>query len=106
MTKTGRAAVYDAQNQPFVIREYPVCDVKPDERYRKYKHPIFTIPPSKERDLRRRPTIEHSKSDWFPPIHPILPLSPQDIPVEFQPPDMPITCRFFRRLNGWSLCAL
>ncbi len=33
MTKTGRAAVYDAQNQPFVIREYPVRDVKPDERY-------------------------------------------------------------------------
>ena len=31
MTKTGRAAVYDAPNQPFVIREYPVRDVKPDE---------------------------------------------------------------------------
>ncbi len=31
MTKTGRAAVYDAPNTPFVIREFPVRDVKPDE---------------------------------------------------------------------------
>lgn len=31
MTKTGRAAVYDAPNEPFVIREYPVRDVKVDE---------------------------------------------------------------------------
>ena len=31
MTKTGRAVVYDAPNTPFVIREYPVRDVKPDE---------------------------------------------------------------------------
>ena len=31
MTKTGRAAVYDAPNTPFVIREHPVRDVKPDE---------------------------------------------------------------------------
>ena len=31
MTKTGRAVVYDSPNTPFVIREYPVRDVKPDE---------------------------------------------------------------------------
>jgi len=31
MTRTGRAAVYDAPNEPFVIREYPVRDAKPDE---------------------------------------------------------------------------
>lgn len=31
MTKTGRASVYDQPNTPFVIREYPVRDVKPDE---------------------------------------------------------------------------
>jgi len=31
MTKTARAAVYDEPNTPFVIREYPVRDVKPDE---------------------------------------------------------------------------
>ena len=31
MTKTGRAAVYDAPNEPFVIREFPVRDVKNDE---------------------------------------------------------------------------
>lgn len=31
MAKTGRAVVYDAPNTPFVIREYPVRDVKPDE---------------------------------------------------------------------------
>lgn len=31
MIKTGRAAVYDAPNEPFVIREFPVRDVKPDE---------------------------------------------------------------------------
>ena len=31
MTKTARAAVYDAPNTPFVIREYPVRDVHPDE---------------------------------------------------------------------------
>lgn len=31
MTKTGRAAVYDAPNAPFAIREFPVRDVKPDE---------------------------------------------------------------------------
>ncbi|MEE8445031.1 MAG: zinc-binding dehydrogenase [Alphaproteobacteria bacterium] len=31
MAKTGRAVVYDAPNAPFVIREYPVRDVKPDE---------------------------------------------------------------------------
>jgi putative phosphonate catabolism associated alcohol dehydrogenase len=29
--KTGRAAVYESPNTPFVIREYPVRDVKPDE---------------------------------------------------------------------------
>jgi hypothetical protein len=36
-----------------------------EERYedRKYKHPIPTIPPSKERDSRHRPAPEHSKSD-------------------------------------------
>jgi alcohol dehydrogenase len=31
MTKTGRAAIYDAPNTPFVIRRYPVRDTKPDE---------------------------------------------------------------------------
>jgi putative phosphonate catabolism associated alcohol dehydrogenase len=31
MTRTGRAAVYESPNTPFVIREYPVRDVKPDE---------------------------------------------------------------------------
>jgi putative phosphonate catabolism associated alcohol dehydrogenase len=31
MTKTGRAAVYDAPNTPFAIRSYPVRDVNPDE---------------------------------------------------------------------------
>jgi len=31
MTKTGRAAVYDAPNTTFVIRDYPVRDVMPDE---------------------------------------------------------------------------
>ena len=31
MTKTGRAVVYEAPNTPFVIREYPVRDVTPDE---------------------------------------------------------------------------
>ena len=31
MTKTGRAVVYESPNTPFVIREYPVRDVKPDE---------------------------------------------------------------------------
>jgi len=31
ITKTGRAAVYEAPNAPFVIREYPVRDVKPGE---------------------------------------------------------------------------
>lgn len=31
MTKRGRAVVYDAPNTPFVIREYPVRDAKPDE---------------------------------------------------------------------------
>lgn len=31
MTRTGRAAVYDAPNEPFVIREFPVRDVKPGE---------------------------------------------------------------------------
>ena len=31
MAKTGRAAVYDAPNTPFVIRDYPVRDVAPDE---------------------------------------------------------------------------
>lgn len=31
MSKTGRAAVYDEPNAPFVIREFPVRDVKPDE---------------------------------------------------------------------------
>jgi len=29
--KTGRAAVYESPNSPFVIREYPVRDVKSDE---------------------------------------------------------------------------
>jgi len=27
--------------------------------YRKYQHPTSTSPPSKERDSRRRPTLEH-----------------------------------------------
>ena len=31
MTKTGRAAVYNAPNTPFVVRDYPVRDVRPDE---------------------------------------------------------------------------
>lgn len=31
MTKTGRAVVYDEPNTPFVMREYPVRDVKTDE---------------------------------------------------------------------------
>ena len=31
MTKTARAVVYDEPNTPFVIREFPVRDVKPDE---------------------------------------------------------------------------
>lgn len=31
MAKTGRAAVYEAPNQPFVIREYPVRDVRTGE---------------------------------------------------------------------------
>ena len=31
MTKPGRAVVYESPNTPFVIREYPVRDVKPDE---------------------------------------------------------------------------
>ena len=31
MTKTARAAVYDEPNTPFVIREFPVRDVNPDE---------------------------------------------------------------------------
>lgn len=31
MTRTARAAVYDAPNTPFVIRDIPLRDVKPDE---------------------------------------------------------------------------
>lgn len=31
MQKTGKAAVYDAPNSPFEIREYPVRDVRPGE---------------------------------------------------------------------------
>ena len=31
MTKKGRAVVYDAPNEPFVVREYPVRDVHPNE---------------------------------------------------------------------------
>ena len=31
MAKTGRAVVYDAPNEPFVVREYPLRDVHPDE---------------------------------------------------------------------------
>ena len=31
MPRSGRAAVYDKPNAPFVIREYPLRDVKPDE---------------------------------------------------------------------------
>ncbi len=31
MARRGRAAVYDAPNEPFVIREYPVRDVNADE---------------------------------------------------------------------------
>lgn len=31
MQKNGRAVVYDAPNEPFVVREYPVRDVNPDE---------------------------------------------------------------------------
>jgi len=31
MTKTGRAAVYDAPNTPFQVREYPIRDVTADE---------------------------------------------------------------------------
>lgn len=31
MTRIGRAVVYDVPNTPFIIRQYPVRDVKPDE---------------------------------------------------------------------------
>lgn len=31
MNRTGRAAVYDAPNQPFAIRRYPLREVRPDE---------------------------------------------------------------------------
>ena len=31
MQKNGRAVVYDAPNAPFVVREFPVRDVHPDE---------------------------------------------------------------------------
>jgi len=31
MTRTGRAAVYDAPNAPFQVREYPLRDVRPGE---------------------------------------------------------------------------
>ena len=31
MTRTGRAAVYDAPHAPFQVREYPLRDVRPDE---------------------------------------------------------------------------
>ena len=31
MKRTGRAAVYDSPNEPFVIREYPVRDVESGE---------------------------------------------------------------------------
>ncbi len=31
MSKTGRAAVFEAPNSPFIIREYPVRDVNPGE---------------------------------------------------------------------------
>ena len=31
MSRTARAAVYDAPNAPFVIREFPVRDVNPNE---------------------------------------------------------------------------
>ncbi|MCG8547254.1 MAG: zinc-binding dehydrogenase [Alphaproteobacteria bacterium] len=31
MAKIGRAVVYDAPNTPFVVREYPVRDARPDE---------------------------------------------------------------------------
>ena len=31
MSRTGRAAVYDAPNAPFVIREYPLRDAAVDE---------------------------------------------------------------------------
>ena len=31
MSKKGRAVVYDAPNEPFVVREYPVRDVHPNE---------------------------------------------------------------------------
>ncbi len=35
MSKTGHAAVYDEPNAPFVIREFPVRDVRPDEAFAK-----------------------------------------------------------------------
>ena len=31
MTRTGRAAVYDAPNTPFAIRRYPLRDAKPGD---------------------------------------------------------------------------
>src|SRR3546814_10976087 len=31
MPKTGRAAIYEAPNQPFVIREYPLREVRAGE---------------------------------------------------------------------------
>jgi hypothetical protein len=35
MSKTGRAAVYDKPNAPFVIREFPVRDVHRDQAFAK-----------------------------------------------------------------------
>ena len=36
MKKTGRAAVYEAPNEPFVIREYAVRDCRSGEPERQY----------------------------------------------------------------------
>ena len=31
MARTGKAVVYDAPNQPFVVHEYPLCATRPGE---------------------------------------------------------------------------
>ncbi len=69
--------------------------------YRKYKHPIFTIPPDNEQILSPLPSpwaseiwpnpLDTLKNCPFPPAY----------PVESQPPGMPISCCCFRSLNGW-----
>ncbi len=38
MGKTGHAAVYDEPNAPFVVREFPVRGVRPDEAFAKAAH--------------------------------------------------------------------